>query len=108
LVEIDELIADFWAATEFRGETLAALLGRVVEAGGVTGLGDTVGTEGFGIGAVGRAAGGRTAGGRTAPRYWALAVGVMNNDRPRAKARDITIFICELLGTIQNKQLSEP
>jgi len=107
LVGVDVLIADFGAATKFRGETLAALLGRVGEAGGVTGLGDTVGAEGFGICAVGRTAGGRTAGGRTAP-YWTFAVGVMNTDKPRAKARDITIFIFELIETIRNKQLSEP
>jgi hypothetical protein len=84
------------------------LLGRVVEAGGVTDLGETTGAEGFGIGAAGRTAGGRTAGGRTALRYWALAMGVINTDRPRATARDIKIFIWELLGTIRNKQLGEP
>ena len=91
------------------GATAEVLDGVIaVFAAGATGLGDTVGTEGFGIGAVGRTAGGRTAGGRTAPRYWALATGVMNTDRARETVMDITIFICELLGTIRNEQLGKP
>ena len=101
LATVEEVVADLVPTTEFRGETLAGLIGRVVEAGGVTGLGDMVEAVVFGIGVVGR-----TAAGRTGPRTWALAMGTMNTDIPRATA-NLILNMHKLLEAFRNKNPKE-
>ena len=102
LATVEEVVTDFVPTTEFCGETLAGLIGRAVEAGGVTGLGDMVEAVGFGIGVVGR-----TAAGRTGPRTWALAMGTMNTNIPSATA-NLILYMRNSLKQFPTKKTTEP